>query len=193
VEQSGGAYPGGLRKLCSKDRESLMKLVLIGFMGTGKSSVGQQLAKLLQYDFIDTDQLIEARQGRSITAIFETEGEAGFRRMEADLARELSALDRVVIATGGGFPLSSGNIEVLRETGVIILLTAAPETIYQRVKNERHRPLLADADPLARIVGLLETRAAVYREADITIDTTGKNPSEIAMEIREELSRRGKS
>jgi shikimate kinase len=168
-----------------------MKVVLIGFMGTGKSSVGKKLAAQLQYEFIDTDQLIEVRQGRSITAIFQTEGEAGFRRMEAELTLELGARDRVVIATGGGFPLNSGNIEVLRHGGVIVLLNATPEAIYQRVKNEHHRPLLKDVDPQARIAGLLATRAAVYRNADITIDTTGKNSSEIAMEIREELSRRG--
>jgi shikimate kinase len=168
-----------------------MKVVLIGFMGTGKSSVGRKLAAQLQYDFIDTDQLIEERQGRSITAIFQTEGEAGFRSMETELARELQTRDRVVIATGGGFPLNSGNIDVLREDGVIILLTATPETIYQRVKDERHRPLLADRDPLARIAGLLATRAAVYQNCDIAIDTTDKSPAEIAGEIREELSREG--
>jgi shikimate kinase len=168
-----------------------MKVVLIGFMGTGKSAVGTELAAQLQYDFID--QLIESRQGRSITAIFQTEGEACFRRMETELAVELAAWDRVVIATGGGFPLASGNIDVLRRGGVVILLTASPETIYQRVKNERHRPLLADRDPLSRIAGLLATRAEVYRNADIIIDTTGKNPLEIAMEIREELLGRGLS
>jgi shikimate kinase len=168
-----------------------MKVVLIGFMGTGKSSVGQQLATLLHYEFVDTDQLIESRQKRSITAIFQTEGEAGFRRMERELALELSVLDRVVIATGGGFPLNTGNIDVLRGEGVIVSLAATPETIYQRVKNEKHRPLLSDRDPLARIAGLLANRVAVYQNCDITIDTTGKNPAEIAMEIREELSRKG--
>jgi shikimate kinase len=168
-----------------------MKVVLIGFMGTGKSSVGKQLAARLQYQFIDTDQLIEFRQKRSITDIFQVEGEVAFRRMEAELAMELGSRDQLVIATGGGFPLNPGNIDALRQGGVIVLLAATPETIYQRVKDEQHRPLLAAPEPLARIAELLASRAEVYRNSDITIDTTGKNPGEIAMEIRKELSRRG--
>lgn len=168
-----------------------MKIVLIGFMGTGKSSVGQLLAKQLGYRFVDTDQLIEERQGRSITAIFRTDGETGFRKLEAEMAQELRMADGLVIATGGGFPLNPENIRAVRDNGFIISLTATPEAICQRVAREQHRPLLAEGDPLERITTLLKTRAAIYQNSDLTIDTTGKSLTEIAGEIIVELKKRG--
>jgi shikimate kinase len=164
-----------------------MKLVLIGFMGTGKSSLGLLLAQKLNYSFIDTDQLIEARQGCSITEIFRRDGEAGFRRMENELARELGPAEAVVIATGGGFPLNPENIALLRPNGLIIALRATPEVIYQRVCAEQHRPLLAERDQRRRIGSLLAARAPIYQNCDLTLDTTDQTLTELAAQVIAQL------
>jgi shikimate kinase len=168
-----------------------MKLVLIGFMGTGKSSLGRLLAQTLNYRFIDTDQLIEERQGRSIIEIFSQAGEAGFRRLENELAHELGPADAVVIATGGGFPLNPENIALLRQNGLIITLQATAATIYRRVCQEQHRPLLAGGEPLNRIITLLAVRAPIYRDSDLTLDTTAKSLDALAAEVTAALNQRG--
>jgi shikimate kinase len=168
-----------------------MKLVLIGFMGTGKSSLGRLLAAELRYRFLDTDQLIEEQQGCSITELFNRVGEAGFRRLENELAHELSATDAVVIATGGGFPLNPENLALLRPNGFIIALLATPATIYQRVGGERHRPLLAKDDPRQRISALLAARTPIYQNCDLTLDTTGRSLVALAAEVTAELTKRG--
>jgi shikimate kinase len=168
-----------------------MKLVLIGFMGTGKSSLGRLLAKKLNYRFIDTDQLIEERQGCSITKIFSQVGEVGFRRLENELARELVLAESVVIATGGGFPLNPENIALLRRNGLIITLQATAETIYRRVCQEQHRPLLAEGDPLNRIITLLAARAPIYQNTDLTLDTTAKSLDALVAEVIAVLNKRG--
>lgn len=168
-----------------------MKIVLIGFMGTGKSSLGRLLARKLKFTFIDTDALIEERQGRSITEIFATDGEPFFRQLERDLALELSLVPRAVISTGGGFPLNPDNIQALRQDGFIVALTATPEMIYQRIKSETHRPLLAQADPLNRITALLKAREAVYQNSDLTLDTTARTLEAMAAEVIAEVRNRG--
>lgn len=168
-----------------------MKIVLIGFMGTGKSSLGKLLARKLNFTFIDTDALIEERQGRSISAIFATDGEPFFRQLERELAGELALIQEAVISTGGGFPLNPENIQVLRQDGFIVALTATPEVIYQRIKNETHRPLLAQTDPLNRIATLLKTRAAVYQNSDLTLDTTHRTLEAMAAEVMAEVRNRG--
>jgi shikimate kinase len=168
-----------------------MKLVLIGFMGTGKSSLGRLVAQKLNYRFIDTDQLIEARQGCSITEIFKRDGETEFRRMENELARELVPAEAVVIATGGGFPLNPENIALLRPNGLIIALRATPEVIYQRVCAEQHRPLLTDGDPRQRIGSLLAARADFYQNCDLTLDTTDQTLAELAVQVIAQLNKRG--
>jgi shikimate kinase len=168
-----------------------MNIVLIGFMGTGKSTVGQLLAQQLGLEFIDADVRIESEQGRTIAQIFKLEGEACFRHLEAQLAVKLAANDRQVISTGGGFVLYPPNINVFKPSGVIVALTATPEVIYERVKNERHRPLLAVPDPLARINALLLERSPYYQNADLVLDTSFKKPVELVAEIRKELMRRG--
>ncbi|HYH04649.1 MAG TPA: shikimate kinase [Bacillota bacterium] len=168
-----------------------MKIVLIGFMGTGKSSLGRLLAEELGYQFIDTDQIIEERQQRSIAEIFRSDGEAGFRKLEAELAQELRMADRLIVATGGGFPLNPENIRAVRDNGIVIALTATPEAIYQRVVREQHRPLLVEGDPLERITALLEARNGIYQNSDLTIDTTGKSLTEMATAIIVELRKRG--
>lgn len=168
-----------------------MKIVLIGFMGTGKSSLGRLLARELNFSFVDTDALIEERQGRSITELFALDGEPFFRQLERDLARELAPARQVVISTGGGFPLEPENIRVLRPNGLIVALKATPEMIYQRIKHETHRPLLAHADPLNRITTLLKTREAVYQNADLTLDTTHRSLEAMAAEVIAAVRNRG--
>jgi shikimate kinase len=168
-----------------------MKIALIGFMGTGKTLLGRMLAARLHYEFIDTDQLIEIRQGQSIAELFATRGEAYFRQLEQELARELAGRDGLVIATGGGFVLNPVNLERLRQGGVIVSLIAPAETIYERVKCNDDRPLLAVADPLARIRELLQQRAAIYQGADIVLDTSLKVPDELIEELVSRLTAKG--
>ncbi|MGE5583467.1 MAG: shikimate kinase [Bacillota bacterium] len=168
-----------------------MKIILIGFMGTGKTTVGKLLAANLGYDFLDTDDLIEAREGKTVSQIFATDGEAYFRKLEHKLARELSKADSLVIASGGGFALNRENMEVLRSNGLVVSLNASPEVIYQRVKHESHRPLLAVKNPLPQIEKLLSYRAKYYQEADLMVDTSRKEPGDIVKEILGELAGRG--
>lgn len=168
-----------------------MNLMLIGFMGTGKSAVGKVLAGELGYEFIDTDRIIEADCGKIITQIFQEEGEAFFRGLENELARKLSWADRKVIATGGGWVLNPENLSLSRINGFIISLIARPEIIYERIKHETHRPLLAGADPLPKISRILGEREGLYRDTDLVVDTSQGTPEEISQRIIQELIRRG--
>ena len=121
-------------------------LALIGFMGTGKSSVGRMLAAQLRYEFVDTDELIEKRAGKSITRIFAEEGESAFRQMERDVVAEMHGWDRRVIATGGGLAANEENLRGLKQHALVVCLWASPELIWERVRKHSHRPLLKDPD-----------------------------------------------
>lgn len=147
-------------------------IVLIGFMGTGKSSVGRRLAKVLGRRLIDTDRQIEAQEGMSIAAIFSEKGEPYFRALEAEMARSLGQESGCVIATGGGMALNPANLDALG--GVRIVLTATPEAILKRTRRHADvRPLLRGSDPLSTIRKLLAEREEVYRRcADWVIDTS---------------------
>jgi shikimate kinase len=162
----------------------LANIILTGFMATGKSAVGRRLATILGRRFVDTDELIVARQGCSVADIFRVHGEACFRRLEAEVARELALAEGLVVATGGKMLLDPENAEVLGRTGRIFCLTAEPKAILARVEadTESRRPLLETEDRLARITALLKARAAGYACFE-AIDTTGKSPEEIAREI----------
>lgn len=141
-------------------------LILIGFMGVGKSTVGEICARELGYAFCDTDAMIEAQSGRSIATLFAQEGETAFRKRERELIAELTAKSGLVIATGGGAPLDPINGERLRAGGMVVLLTASPQEILRRIGDTRSRPLLAEADdPGAKIDAMLRSRNPVYREA----------------------------
>ncbi len=168
-----------------------MNIVLIGFMGTGKSTIGKLLAPKLGFEFVDVDARIEQQAGKTITQIFHSEGEGHFRKLEREFAEELSAGEGQVIATGGGFVLNPQNIAVLRPKGFIVSLKASPRVIYERIRNEKHRPLLAVPDPPAQIGQLLLERDERYRDADLLVNTDGKSPAEIADEIGAELAKRG--
>lgn len=168
-----------------------MNLVLVGFMGTGKSRIGRVLAQKLNYEFIDTDLELETRNRKKISQIFEEKGEAYFRALENKLAGELGRVDRKVIATGGGWVLNQENLKLSRKNGFIISLTARADVIYQRVKHETHRPLLAGPDPAGKIDQILKERDGLYHNADLLVNTSDNTPEELAESIIDELKRRG--
>ncbi len=169
-------------------------VALIGFMGTGKTVVGEALAKRLKMSFLEMDSLISAKAGRPIPEIFEDVGEIGFRELEIDVAKSVAREQRSVIACGGGVVLNWINIERLRESSVIVLLTASPTETLKRVSKEvGQRPLLEGQDSLTRIRELLKFRHPFYiRAADITTNTSrrsvGSVSERIIAELREDAS-----
>jgi shikimate kinase len=161
----------------------IRNLALIGFMGTGKSSVGRTVADSLHFTFLDTDHVIEARAGKSIKDIFAQDGEPAFRDWEARIVEELTHRSKTVISTGGGLPTQEANLNSLKSHALVVCLWAAPEAIYERVRDHSHRPLLNDADPLARIRDLLAVREAYYRRADVLVNTEMRSIREVAMQV----------
>lgn len=151
----------------------MKNLVLVGFMGTGKSAVGRIVARRLTLEFVDMDARIEEQAGRMISDIFATEGEAHFRTIERAMVQELSEREGLVIATGGGVVLNPDNLSDFSRTGVVICLHADPETILGRVSRQAHRPLLeGDDDKSQAIRALLEKRTPIYESIPLGIDTT---------------------
>ena len=139
-------------------------LFLVGLMGAGKTTLGRQLARRLDKRFVDADHELEARLGVSIPTIFEIEGEAGFRDREEALIDELTRMSDVVLATGGGAVLRPSSRACLKANGTVLYLHAEPETLWQRLRNSRHRPMLRAADPRDRLVELYQLRDPLYRE-----------------------------
>ena len=148
-----------------------MTIFLTGFMGTGKTTVGKKLAARLELPFVDTDEIIERKQGRPITAIFASDGEEYFRTVERRVMEEVIETDAVV-ATGGGMVVDPRNRERMRAAGPIICLAADADTISRRTASDRQRPLLAGEDPAQRIRELLDQRSAAYADSDFTVDTS---------------------
>jgi shikimate kinase len=152
-------------------------------MGVGKSTVGYFLADLLGFELIDTDKTIEHRTGKRITEIFQTDGEVAFRKMESDLVAELELLTSKVIATGGGLIVDTQNLASLKTHALVACLWASPETIFERVRNQSHRPLLHTPDPLERIRNLLAERTPFYREADLVLGVDFRHAADVARHI----------
>ena len=164
-------------------------VVLIGFMGSGKSTIGLGLCRRLRLPFIDTDRMIELREGRSIPEIFAGQGEEYFREKETKLLRELqgSRLGEIY-SVGGGTPLRAENRELLRKLGTVIYLKVSAETVIARLKNDATRPLLQGDNPERKIRALLREREEYYREiADMTVVTDGKKPAQVTEEITAQL------
>lgn len=159
-------------------------LVLVGFMGTGKTSVGKRLAAQLRMRYVDTDHMVERKSGRQISDIFAEDGEAAFRSLEHEVVCQVSERDAQVISTGGGVVLDAANMTALKRNGTVFCLTATPEEIYKRVGHQTHRPLLQTPDPLAQIRTMLAERDPYYAEADHIIRTTGRSFSEISASIK---------
>lgn len=157
-----------------------MKIILTGFMGTGKSEVGRGLAKRLGLSFIDVDEQIGTSAGMGVPEIFASEGESGFRRRERELIAGLANCAECVIATGGGAVLDPENVRNLRKAGgVLICLQAEPRIILERIGADADRPLLHGPDRLARIQELLHQRAAAYAQADLSVETSELQVEEV--------------
>jgi len=164
-------------------RRAYHNIALIGFMGCGKSSVGRLVAAQLGFQFVDTDDLIESRAGKSIADIFTQEGEAAFRQWESQIVGELADARKTVISTGGGLGAHEPNLAKLKEHALTICLWAAPEILWRRVSHQTHRPLLQDPDPLTRIRTLLAQREAVYKMADVLLDSGLRSIREVAQQV----------
>lgn len=146
-------------------------LYLIGFMGTGKTAVGEMTARNLSLRFVDSDQEIARNEGRDISAIFEQSGEKRFREMELKFILDGHPAHGCLVSCGGGLPVAEGMLERLKRRGMVITLWASPETIFERTKGNSARPLLQVDDPLAEITRLLKSREATYLAADQVIST----------------------
>ncbi len=160
-----------------------MNLVLTGFMGTGKTTVGRLVAEQLGRPFVDMDALIEQRAGLNIPAIFATRGEAAFRRMERELCHELAARDGLVIATGGGALIDPVNRALMIGSGVVICLEASPDVLLARLQMQQDRPLLDGSALPERIHALLKTRRAAYAALPYHLDTSALTPRQTMEEI----------
>jgi shikimate kinase len=152
-------------------------------MGTGKSSVGRFIAQALHFTFLDTDQVIEARAHKTISEMFQQEGEPAFRDWEKRIVEELTHRTKTVISTGGGLPAGEGNLESLKTHSLVVCLWASPETIFERVRGHDHRPLLAESDPQQKIRELLAVREPFYRQADVLVNTEQRNVREVAIQV----------
>ena len=161
----------------------MKNIILTGFMGTGKTAVGKEIAKALQMKFVDLDEEIEATEKMKINDIFSSRGEQAFRKIESAVIKSFESRSNLVISTGGGAVLKEENMESLRKGGIIFCLTASVETILMRTSGSNDRPLLKVDDPAARIRELLTFRQPFYERAGTLIDTEGKTPYEIAREI----------
>jgi shikimate kinase len=162
-------------------------IALVGFMGTGKSSVGKVLAKKTGRRLVDIDREIETAEKRKIADIFASDGEARFRALEKEAIARASSGESAVITTGGGAVTDPANLAALKTGGVVVALWATPETIYRRVKDSKNRPLLNVDDVPAEIRRLLESRRPFYEKADHHFHTDGRTASQVAGMILEKL------
>lgn len=150
------------------------RIYLIGFMGSGKTTHGKQIARMMGYDFLDVDQWIVEREGKTIPGIFAEDGEARFRELETAAIREISNMQKVVVATGGGLPCHAGNMQLLKDSGLTVYLKLPPEALLSRLKvSKTKRPLLegkSEAEMYNTIRRMLSEREPWYNQADMTID-----------------------
>jgi len=161
----------------------IVNIALIGFMGTGKTSVGRLTAEQLHFDYLDTDEMIQAAAGKTIAEIFSEEGEPAFRAMEEKVVEDLATRKKTIIATGGGLPTNPKNLAGLKAHALVVCLWASPEKIWERVRNQTHRPLLNDPKPQAKIRELLAARAPFYKQADVLLNTEIRSLREVAHQV----------
>lgn len=168
-------------------KRQIRNIALIGFMGAGKSSVGKLVARSLGFDYFDTDEFIEAHTGKTITRIFAEEGEAAFRELERQVVKHLEKKKNTVISTGGGLPANEKNLASLKSHALVVYLWASPQKLWQRVRNQTHRPLLQTPDPLAKIQQLLAARQPFYSQADVLVNTERRTVAEVARHVIKEF------
>ena len=165
-------------------------IFLIGFMGTGKTTIASCFSKKNSMEMVEMDEIIEKREGKSVFDIFLENGEEYFRDLETEVLKELCVQDNKIVSCGGGVVLRKENVSVMKRSGTIVLLTASPQEIFERVKNDNKRPLLAGVGNVEAIKELMNERKARYEEAaDITVYTDGKSVGEISEELIGELKR----
>ncbi len=158
-------------------------IYIVGFMATGKSSVGKELANRQNLQFVDLDNLIELKEKRQISDIFAKDGVPYFRKVEKEVLEDIAKKNRFVVACGGGIVIDPENIRIMKETGILICLKANPEAILKRASVSKQRPLLNVVEPKKQIELLLEKRASYYALADKTIDTTELSIKEVVDKI----------
>ena len=164
----------------------MKNIILVGYMGCGKTTVGESIAEATRYTFADTDEMIVAQQGRSISDIFAQDGEPAFRDMETALLVKMltEKNDTCVISTGGGMPVQKENRNLLRQLGTVVYLRAKPETVYERIKGDTTRPLLQCENPMERIREMIKSRNPAYEEAaELVIDVDDLTQREVAEHI----------
>lgn len=170
----------------------MRNIVLVGFMGTGKTTIATALANKLGLQYVSTDSMIEKREKRTINEIFTKSGEDYFRDVERDVVREASGLENAVVDAGGGVVLRDENMAALKSTGVVICLTADADIVMERTKKYKHRPLLNVEDPKLRIKNMLAKRAPFYAKVDHTVDTgkfTARQVVDKIIEIAKEANK----
>lgn len=164
---------------------TMRNIYLTGFMGTGKSAVGRELAKRLNLRLVDIDALIVQKEKRSINDIFSQNGEPYFRKIESATLKEVSLKEDQVVSCGGGIVLNPENTALMKQSGRLVCLSARPEVIFERVRRHTHRPLLQVADPLAKIRELLAARKPHYEQAEFVVDGSEIPVKEVADKILE--------
>jgi shikimate kinase len=174
-ENNASISPGSGRKLESGN------LILVGMMGSGKTTMGRALARHLGKEFVDSDEEIIKRTGVTVPHIFDVEGEAGFRQRESAAIRELAGRDNMVLATGGGAVLDGDNREILKHSGIVIYLKASAHDLWQRTRHDRNRPLLQTENPYARLVELFQQRDPLYRQVSDIVVQSGKQSAHTLM------------
>ncbi len=166
---------------------TIHNLALIGFMGCGKSTVGHMVARDLKFSFVDTDSLVEERAGISVAEIFRSEGESVFRKLEKEVISDLAGKQELVIATGGGAVLNPENFESLKTHALLVCLWAKAESIHERTKHQKHRPLLQREDPLGVIRQMLTEREPFYKQADVIVNTELRPQREVVAQVRHQF------
>jgi shikimate kinase len=164
-------------------------VVIVGFMGTGKTEVGRIVSEQMGRTFVDIDDQIVSAAGMTINDIFKIHGEELFREIESGMIKRFSGIEGLVISTGGGSLLKAENVENLKRTGVLICLTASPEEIARRTADERHRPLLDVPDRIGTVREMMAKRSRSYRQSDLTVDTDGKDAAAAAQEVLDAFRR----
>jgi shikimate kinase len=174
-----------------REKPERNNIILIGFMATGKSAIGRLLARKLGRSFVDTDEIIEQREGKPIRLIFKEKGEPYFRELESRVVAEVASRQNSVIACGGGAIVNPQSLKLLKESGWLVCVTATPETVLARAGTPSDRPLLCTPDPPAEIRRLLKDREPYYSQADFTVPTDNLTEREVANQIERVLSKEG--